>query len=72
MVDIQVNDVIIDSGRVYKVIDVHEQSKTMDLKCYNEPYTYKAVPIANLNQEGVEILKELPANVKFLSPKTCT
>lgn len=72
MVDIQVNDVIIDSGRVYKVVDVHEQSATMDLKCFNQPLTYRGVPIANLNQEGITILKELPENVKFLSPKPCT
>lgn len=72
MVDIQVNDVILDDGRLYKVVDVHEQSKTMDLKCYNEPLIYRGVPIANASLDGVQVLKEVPSNVKFLSHKPCT
>ena len=72
MVDIQVNDVILDEGRFYKVLDVHEQSRTMDLKCFNEPLIYRGVPIANAALEGVQVLKEVPGNVKFLSHKSCT
>lgn len=72
MVDIQVNDVIVAEDRFYKVLLVHEQSNTMDLKCFNEPLIYKCVPISNLNQAGIQILKEVPQNVKFLFAKTCT
>lgn len=69
MVDIAVNDVILDSGQLYVVTYVDELSSTIDVKCYNRPLTYKAIPIANLSQPGVEILKSIPNNVKFLFGK---
>ena len=66
MVDIQVNDVIVDSGIMYVVTQVDLDSRTMDLKGYNQPIVYQAVPIDNLDQDGVEILKSVPENVTFL------
>ena len=69
MVDIKVNDVIVDSGRMYIVINVDQDSRTMDVKCYNEPAVYRAVPIDNLDQEGVQVLNSVPENVKFLSSR---
>lgn len=66
MVDIKVNDVIVDSGRLYVVLDVDVDSQTMDVKCYNEPLVYRAVPIANLDEPGVEVLSTVPENIKFL------
>lgn len=69
MVEIKINDIILDSGKFYKVLDVHKKSETMDLKCYNEPLIYKSVPISNLNQEGIQILDKIPENLRFMNCK---
>ena len=70
MVDIQVNDVIVDSGIMYVVTYVDENSKTIDIKCCNQPCIYRAVPIDNLDQDDVKILKSVPENIKFLFRKS--
>lgn len=59
-------DILLSDSEFFRVIYIDATKKTMDLKSYNKHLIYKCVPINNLYDTEVMILKEIPKNVTFL------
>lgn len=61
-----IGDIILETGIFYRIEDINLTKNTIDLRCYNKPLFYRAVPISNLYESEIEILKKLPENITFL------